>query len=169
MWTALMMAREPSGSLKRVPVAGGAGESVATATAGLLAQGFAGGEAGGLEQPGSEHGSRAERGGLAAQHDEHRLGDIAGQLGLAHLPERGAVDHVDVALHEPPESGFRARAGEFRQPVLFLRRVHFTQLLPAARKGDQLNRSLNRRWTQMDADDGGFGGDFRFYRGSQAG
>jgi hypothetical protein len=61
-----------------------------------------------------------QRPGLARQRHKRELGDIFGEVVIAHLAVSGGVNQPDMRLDQPRKRLGRARPGILRQPLRFL-------------------------------------------------
>jgi hypothetical protein len=58
------------------------------------------GVAGGFEQPAGEKGAGAQARGLAGENEEDSLGDLLGEMRVAHLPQGGGMDEIEMPRDE---------------------------------------------------------------------
>src|SRR5437764_4977512 len=89
---------------------------------------------GGAMQPAGENGMIHKSRCLLRERDKYSLRDILGELGIAHHPQSGGVDEVNVASHEFGKSGLRPVLGVINQKLLICEAVHLYDSTRRARK-----------------------------------
>ena len=64
--------------------------------------------------------------GFARENDEDRLGDVLGQMGVAHLPQRGGINQPDVAFDQRGKGrlGFAVRAYSCKRAMSCIGNIH---------------------------------------------
>ena len=100
---------------------------------------------GGAMQPAGENGMIHKSHCLLRERDKYSLRDILGELGIAHHPQSGGVDEVNVASHEFGKSGLRPVLGVINQKLLVCEAVHLHDSTRRARKRTGNNGALESR------------------------